>query len=111
MTWLCLSADLGFRDSDAKGENASVVALPPGNWYKLNTTTTVKGDAVLQETLAITEFPVRRAHRVFFTRGQVTCFVRPQVYVRPGAILTLNKEKVQYSGAQGGALEVQVRHF
>ena len=59
MTWLCLSADLGFRDSDAKGENASVVALPPGNWYKLNTTTTVKGDAVLQEPLAITEFPVR----------------------------------------------------
>ena len=36
-----------------------MVALPPGNWYKLNTTTTVKGDAVLQETLAITEFPVR----------------------------------------------------
>ena len=57
--WFCWSADLGFRDSDAKGENASVVALPPGNWYKLNTTTTVKGDAVLQETLAITEFPVR----------------------------------------------------
>ena len=31
------------------------------------------------------------------------------MYVRPGAILTLNKEKVQHSGAQGGALEVQVR--
>ena len=82
MTWLCLSADLGFRDSDAKGENASVVALPPGNWFKLNTTTTVKGDAVLQEILAITEFPVRavpiaRSSRVVKSRalsgGRCTC--------------------------------------
>ena len=59
-----------------------MVALPPGNWYKLNTTTTVKGDAVLQETLAITEFPVRavpiaRSSRVVKSRalsgGRFTC--------------------------------------
>lgn len=82
-----VAADLGFKDGAAKAENSSVVALPPGQWFKLNSTATVAGDAVVRETLALADFPV---------------------YVRPGAILTLNARKVQYSAAQGGALEVQV---
>ena len=84
-----VTADLGFRDGAAKqGVNSSSVALPPGTWFKLNSSSTVKGDAVITEdNLALAEFPV---------------------YVRPGAILTLNQEKVQWSNAQGGALEVQV---
>jgi alpha-glucosidase len=83
-----VTADLGFKDGAAKTENSSTVALPPGQWYKLNSTTTVKGDAVYTESnLAITDFPV---------------------YVREGAVLTLNQAKVQWSEAQGGALEVQV---
>ena len=83
-----VTADLGFKDCAAKTENSSTVALPPGQWYKLNSTTTVKGDAVYTESnLAMTDFPV---------------------YVREGAILTLNKEKVQWSNAQGGDLEIHV---
>eukprot|EP01052_Picozoa_sp_SAG31_P006486 SAG31_NODE_299_length_18114_cov_3.533777_5_plen_186_part_00 len=83
-----VTADLGFKDGAAKTANSSTVALPPGEWFKFNTTTTVKGDTVYTESnLAITDFPV---------------------YVREGAVLTLNKEKVQWSEAQGDKLEVQV---
>jgi alpha-glucosidase (family GH31 glycosyl hydrolase) len=83
-----VTADLGFKDGAAHTENSSSVALPPGKWYMLNSTATVQGDTIHTETdLAITDFPV---------------------YVREGAVLTLNKDKVQWSEAQGGALEVQV---
>ena len=83
-----VAADLGFKDGAAKTENSATVVLPPGQWFRLNSTTTVKGDAIHTESdLAITDFPV---------------------YIREGAILTLNKEKVQWSEAQGGTLEVQV---
>jgi alpha-glucosidase (family GH31 glycosyl hydrolase) len=83
-----VAADLGFKDGAAQTENSSTVVLPPGQRFRLNSTTTVKGDAVHTENdLAITDFPV---------------------YVRQGAVLTLNRDRVQWSEAQGGALEVQV---
>lgn len=83
-----VAANLGFRDGAARSINASVVALPPGPWFRFNSTAITQGDRIVTEkNLALTDSPV---------------------YIRPGAVLTLNKERVQFSESQGGLLEVQV---
>lgn len=69
-------------------ENQTSAQLPPGIWYELNSTTTLKGGRLVQRNnVPLAEFPV---------------------YVRPGAILTLQHSVVQYSDAIGGVLQVQV---
>ncbi len=69
-------------------ENTTAANLPPGTWYLFNTSETVDGGRVLvQHNVPVTDFPV---------------------YVRPGAILTLQNNVVQYSDAIGGLLQVQI---
>eukprot|EP00047_Mylnosiga_fluctuans_P009080 m.261535 g.261535 ORF g.261535 m.261535 type:complete len:602 (+) comp24727_c0_seq1:570-2375(+) len=83
-----LPADLCTSHTVDGTENRTTANLPPGLWYLFNTTQTLTGGRVyVQDNVPVTDFPV---------------------YVRPGAILTLQKAIVQYSDAIGGRLEVQV---
>jgi alpha-glucosidase (family GH31 glycosyl hydrolase) len=86
-----LTADLivpgGKKFDQRPFDNMTVAAIPPGMWYRLNTSTAVQGNRLVRETVNVTTFPV---------------------YVRAGSVLPLNKERVQYSEAQGGTLLVQV---
>lgn len=70
------------------GENTTVTALPPGTWYPFNSTSSVQGNQTLtRENVPLTE---------------------NVVHIRAGAILTLQRDIVQYSDLIGGALEVHV---
>ena len=66
-----------------------VARLPPGLWYRLNTSAgAVKGPVVVRQKQARVDDIV--------------------AWVRAGAILTLQSSNIEYSDAMGGLLEVQV---
>lgn len=67
----------------------TTVNVPPGQWYRFNTTTALTGPI-----LNLTYTDVGLSELVLF--------------VRSGAILTLQRDVVQYTGALGGALVVHV---
>lgn len=84
-----LPADVSTSNGPDPNENTTHVNVPPGVWYAFNSTAAVTGPIT---DLTYTDVPL----------AQLVLFVRA------GAILTLNKAVVQYTDALGGDLEVHI---
>jgi len=68
-------------------ENQSNTYLPSGTWFAFESSQTYQGPTTVRQTLGLQDFPI---------------------FVRAGAILLTNQEKVQRSDDLGGVLEVHV---
>lgn len=84
-----LPADVSTSNGPDPNENTTHVNIPPGVWYAYNSTATLTGPIT---DLTYTDVPL----------DQLVLFVRA------GAILTLQRDIVQYTDAIGGVLRVQV---
>jgi alpha-glucosidase len=84
-----LPADVSTSNTPDINVNTTHCNIPPGIWYTFNSTTTLVGPIT---DLTYNNVPL----------DQIILFVRS------GAILTLNRDIVQYTDSLGGALEVQV---
>jgi alpha-glucosidase len=84
-----LPADVSTANKADPNENVTHVNFPPGIWYDFNSTASVVGPQV---GVTHTDVPLSTI----------------ELYVRAGAILTLNRDVVQYTGAQGGDLDLHV---
>ena len=69
-------------------ENVSTSVLPPGSWYAFNSTSALPG----LQTVTYTDVPLSTV----------------VLFVRAGAILTLQRDVVQYADKIGGVLELHV---
>lgn len=80
--------DISSAKSKDPHANDATTYLPPGAWFKFNSTFTTAGDVTINDAnMALDEFPV---------------------YVRPGAIIPMQQAVVQFTDAIGGVLLVHV---
>ena len=84
-----LPADVSTANNPDPNENVTHVNIPPGTWYAFNSTAALAGPL---PGVTYKDVPLEKI----------------VLFVREGAILTLNRAVVQYSDLLGGALDVHV---
>jgi alpha-glucosidase len=79
-----LPADVSTSNGPDPLENVTQVFLPEGFWYRFNTTEAVPGNRQVIETVGLAEFPIYIRPGAILTLQQVGCVGGGEVVGRPG---------------------------